>query len=116
MIAATNTAPTMVATASAVSEVAVPMMIEAFVGLKHLRSAFGKNGNDIHEGKVALQDITRKYKEMNCVDKENCKEMNCVDKENLVWNSDLIETVEFENLVSQTAQGDDVQWMKYTLP
>ena len=58
--------------------------------LQHLRSAFGRNGNDILEGKVALQDITRKY-----------KEMNCVDKENLVGNNDLIETVEFENLTSQ---------------
>ena len=105
MIAATSTAPTVVATASALSEAVVPVVIEALVGLQHLRSAFGRNGNDIHEGKVALQDITRKY-----------KEMNCVDKENLVWNNDLIETVEFEDLISQTAQRDVVQWVKHTLP
>ena len=57
--------------------------------------------------------------------------------ENLVWNPDLIETMELENLTGQAAQGlyngearheswgahahedsperDDVQWMKHTL-
>ena len=53
---------------------------------------------------------------------------------NLVWNTDLIETMEFENLIGQAAQGlyggearhesrrahefpvrDDVQWMKHML-
>ena len=53
-----------------------------------------------------------------------------------MWNTDLIETVEFENLIGQAAQGlhsgeachesrrahaheperDDVQWMKHMLP
>ena len=69
----------------------------------------------------------RKYKDVNCADK----------KENLVWNTNLIETMEFENLIGQTAQGlysgearhesrgahahedfterDDVQWTKHTL-
>ena len=39
-----------------------------------------------------------------------------MDKQNLVWYNDLVETVEFDNLISQTAQRDDVQWMKHTLP
>ena len=42
--------------------------------------------------------------------------MNCVDKHNLVWNNEFAETVEFENLISQIAQRDDVQWTKHTLP
>ena len=42
---------------------------------------------DLHEGKGVLQDIMRKYMDVNCVD--------------LVWNTDLIETMELENLVGQ---------------
>ena len=64
-----------------------------------------RHGKDRHEGKAVLQNNMKKY-----------KEMNCVDKQNLVWKNDLVETVEFENLISQTAQRDDVQWMKHTLP
>ena len=55
------------------------------------------------------------------------KDVNCADKKNLVWNTDLIETMELENLTGHAAQGlysgearheperDDVQWMKHTL-
>merc|ERR1712122_221575 len=85
-----------------------------------------RNGKDLHDGKAVLQDIMRKY-----------KDVNCVDKQNLVWNTDLIETMELENLIGQVAQGlysgearhesrgahahedfpdrNDVDWMKHTL-
>merc|ERR1712107_181687 len=85
-----------------------------------------RNGKDLHDGKAVLQDIMRKY-----------KDVNCVDKQNLVWNTDLIETMELENLIGQAAQGlysgearhesrgahahedfpdrNDVDWMKHTL-
>merc|ERR1711916_191347 len=53
-----------------------------------------RNGKDLHDGKAVLQDIMRKY-----------KDVNCVDKQNLVWNTDLIETMELENLIGQAAQG-----------
>ena len=78
---------------------------------------------DLHEGKGVLQDIMRKYMDVNCVD--------------LVWKTDLIETKELENLIGQATQDlysgearhesrgahahedlpehDDVQWMKHTL-
>ena len=36
-------------------------------------------------------------------------------QDNLVWNADLIETVELENPISQTAQRDDVQRMKHKI-
>ena len=85
-----------------------------------------RNGKDLHEGKGVLQEIMRKY-----------KDINYVDKKDLVWNTDLIEPMELENLIGQAAQGlysgearhesrrahthedflerDDVQWMKHTL-
>merc|ERR1712136_569419 len=53
-----------------------------------------RNGKDLHDGKAVLQDIMRKY-----------KDVNCVDKQNLVWNTDLVETMELENLIGQAAQG-----------
>ena len=78
---------------------------------------------DLHEGKGVLQDIMRKYMDVKCVE--------------LVWNTDLIETMELENLIGQATQDlysgearhesrgahahedlterDDVQWMKHTL-
>ena len=45
---------------------------------------------DLHEGKGVLQDIMRKYMDVKCVD--------------LVWNTDLIETMELENLIGQATQ------------
>ena len=45
---------------------------------------------------MVLQDITRR-------------------QDNLVWNTDLIETVDLENPISQTAQRDDVQRMKHMI-
>ena len=78
---------------------------------------------DLHEGKGVLQDIMRKYMDVKCVE--------------LVWNTDLIETMELENLIGQATQDlysgearhesrgahahedfterDDMQWMKHTL-
>ena len=43
-----------------------------------------------------MQDITRKY-----------KVVNHVDKENLEWNTDLIEAMELEHVMSQDAQDLD---------
>ena len=42
----------------------------------------------IPESKVMLQDITRKR-----------KDVNCVEKKTLSWNTDLIETMKLENLI-----------------
>ena len=47
----------------------------------------------IPESKVMLQDITRKR-----------KDVNCVEKKTLSWNTDLIETMKLENLICQAAQ------------
>ena len=49
---------------------------------------------DLHHGKAVLQDVAKK-----------ATDVNSVDKKNLEWNTDLIETMEFENLISQAAQG-----------
>ena len=46
-----------------------------------------------YENKVEMQDITRKYKVVNCVDEKNLK-----------WNTELIEAMELEHVVSQAAQ------------
>ena len=40
-----------------------------------------------------MQDITRKY-----------KVMNLVDKKNLEWNTEFIEAMELEHVMSQAAQ------------
>ena len=45
------------------------------------------------ENKVEMQDITSKYKVMNFVDKTNLK-----------WNTELIEAMELEHVMSQAAQ------------
>ena len=50
MIAATSAAPTVVATASAVSEAVVPVVIAALVGLQHLHSALVEMAMTLHEG------------------------------------------------------------------
>ena len=46
-----------------------------------------------HEDKVEMQDITSKY-----------EVVNYVDKKNLEWNTDLIEPLELEHVMSQAAQ------------
>ena len=52
------------------------------------------NGKDLHDSKAVMQDIMKTY-----------KDVNCVDKQNLVWNTDLIEATELENLIDQAPQG-----------
>ena len=60
----------------------------------------------LHEGKVVLQDIT-----------SDARGYELRGQDNLVWNTDLIETVELENPISQTAQClTTVQRMKHMLP
>ena len=48
------------------------------------------------ENEVEMQDITRKY-----------KIVICVDKRNLEWNTELIEAMELEHVMSQAAQDLD---------
>ena len=49
-----------------------------------------------YEDKVEMQDITRKYKVVNHVDKKTWE-----------WNTDLIEAMELEHVMSQDAQDVD---------
>ena len=48
------------------------------------------------ESKVVLRDITRKCKDVR-------RELR--GKEDLAWNTDLLETMELENLICQVTQG-----------
>ena len=50
-------------------------------------------GKDLQEGKTVLQVIMEGYLEVNYVDIS------------LMWNTDLVETMKLENLISKTAQG-----------
>ena len=52
------------------------------------------NGKDLHDSKGVMQDIMKKH-----------KDVNCVDKQSLVWDTGLIETTELENLIDQAPQG-----------
>ena len=54
-------------------------------------------GENLHEGKVVLHVIMEGYVEVNCVDTE-------LYHVNLEWNTDLVETMKLENLISRTAQ------------
>ena len=51
-----------------------------------------RNSKDLMEGKKLVIDIMRKYKDVGVTDRS------------LVWNTDLIETMELENLLNQACQ------------
>merc|ERR1712048_818583 len=51
-----------------------------------------RNADDLAKGKDVIVDIMKKYKDVGITDRS------------LVWNSDLIETLELENLLNQAAQ------------
>merc|ERR1712113_807647 len=84
-----------------------------------------RNAADLKKGKGIIDEIMKKYKNVGVSDRS------------MIWNTDLIETLELENLLNQAAQEihsaearqesrgahaqedfpdrDDVNWMKHTL-
>merc|ERR1712217_436349 len=84
-----------------------------------------RNGEDLAKGKDVIVEVMKKYKDVGIKDRS------------MVWNTDLIETLELENLINQAAQEmysaearqesrgahahenfpdrDDEKWMKQTL-
>merc|ERR550532_3590876 len=84
-----------------------------------------RNAEDLETGKERIQVIMKKFQDVGVTDRS------------LVWNTDLIETLELENLINQACQEmysaenrkesrgahahenfpdrDDKEWMKHTL-
>lgn len=84
-----------------------------------------RNAEDLAIGKEKIQEIMKKFKDVGITDRS------------MVWNTDLIETIELENLINQACQEmysaenrqesrgahahenypdrDDKKWMKHTL-
>ncbi len=51
-----------------------------------------RNSKDLKEGKDLVTNIVKKYKDVSVKDKT------------LIWNTDLVETLELENLLTQASQ------------
>merc|ERR550539_1501943 len=84
-----------------------------------------RNDADLKIGKEKIQGIMKQYKDVGITDRS------------MIWNTDLIETLELENLINQACQlmysaearqesrgahahenfpdRDDVNWMKHTI-
>merc|ERR1711972_1227939 len=97
---------------------------ELQVGMQKYAPVY-RNAEDLEKGKDVIDGVMKKYKDVGVSDRS------------LVWNTDLIETLELENLINQACQEmhsaearkesrgahahetypdrDDEVWMKHTL-